>query len=111
MDAIQLFHLSKRYGSHQAVKNLSLSIRSGSFYALLGANGAGKTTTLRMIAGLLQPDNGDVIINGHSIKRSPQKAKQLLAYLHQNNQVDNTCTHHDTPDSRVRSLKDRVSHL
>lgn len=81
MDALQLSHLSKRYGSQQAVNNLSLSIQSGSFYALLGANGAGKTTTLRMIAGLLQPDGGDVIVLGHSIKRAPQKAKQLLAYL------------------------------
>lgn len=81
MDALQLSHLSKRYGSHQAVNNLSLSIREGSFYALLGANGAGKTTTLRMIAGLLQPSDGDVIILGHSIKQAPQKAKQLLAYL------------------------------
>lgn len=81
MDALQLSHLSKRYGSHQAVNNLSLSIQSGSFYALLGANGAGKTTTLRMIAGLLQPSDGDVIVLGHSIKRAPQKAKQLLAYL------------------------------
>lgn len=81
MDALQLSHLSKRYGSHQAVNNLSLSIREGSFYALLGANGAGKTTTLRMIAGLLQPSDGDVMILGHSIKRAPQKAKQLLAYL------------------------------
>ncbi len=81
MDALQLSHLSKRYGSHQAVNNLSLSIREGSFYALLGANGAGKTTTLRIIAGLLQPSDGDVMILGHSIKRAPQKAKQLLAYL------------------------------
>jgi ABC-2 type transport system ATP-binding protein len=79
--ALQLSHLSKRYGSRQAVNNLSLEIREGSFYALLGANGAGKTTTLRIIAGLLQPDNGDVMILGHSIRQSPQKAKQLLAYL------------------------------
>ncbi|MEH2237232.1 ABC transporter ATP-binding protein [Nostoc sp.] len=79
--ALQLSELTKNYGSHQAVNNLSLQIAEGSFYALLGPNGAGKTTTLRMIAGLLQPDNGDIMILGHSIRRSPQKAKQLLAYL------------------------------
>ncbi|MEH1842201.1 MAG: ABC transporter ATP-binding protein [Nostoc sp.] len=79
--ALQLSQLTKYYGSHQAVNNLSLQIAEGSFYALLGPNGAGKTTTLRMIAGLLRPDNGDIMILGHSIRRSPQKAKQLLAYL------------------------------
>jgi ABC-2 type transport system ATP-binding protein len=79
--ALQLSQISKCYGSHQAVNNLSLQIAEGSFYALLGPNGAGKTTTLRMIAGLLRPDNGDVTILGHSIRRSPEKAKQLLAYL------------------------------
>ncbi len=79
--ALQLSEISKCYGSHQAVNNLSLQIAEGSFYALLGPNGAGKTTTLRMIAGLLQPDNGDILILGQSIRRSPQKAKQLLAYL------------------------------
>ncbi|MFN6531058.1 ABC transporter ATP-binding protein [Nostoc sp. ChiSLP03a] len=79
--ALQLSQLTKYYGSHQAVNNLSLQIAEGSFYALLGPNGAGKTTTLRMIAGLLRPDNGDIMILGHSIQRSPQKAKQLLAYL------------------------------
>lgn len=80
-NALELLNLSKRYGSHQAVNNLSLQITEGSFYALLGANGAGKTTTLRMVAGLLQADSGDILILGHSIKRSPQKAKQFLAYL------------------------------
>ncbi|MBW4457975.1 MAG: ABC transporter ATP-binding protein [Nostoc indistinguendum CM1-VF10] len=79
--ALQLSQISKSYGSHQAVNNLSLQITEGSFYALLGPNGAGKTTTLRMIAGLLRPDKGDVMILGHSIRRAPQKAKQTLAYL------------------------------
>ena len=79
--ALQLSQISKFYGSHQAVNNLSLQIAEGSFYALLGPNGAGKTTTLRMSAGLLRPDNGDVMILGHSIRQVPQKAKQTLAYL------------------------------
>lgn len=79
--ALQLSQISKSYGSHKAVNNLSLQIAEGSFYALLGPNGAGKTTTLRMIAGLLRPDKGDVVILGHSIRRTPQKAKKILAYL------------------------------
>lgn len=79
--ALELLNLSKRFGEHQAVDRLSLSIKPGTLYAFLGANGAGKTTTLRMIAGLLQPDEGDAVILGHSIRDSPRAAKRCLAYL------------------------------
>lgn len=79
--ALELKNLSKRYGSHQAVNNISLQIESGSLYAFLGPNGAGKTTTLRMVAGLLLPDSGDAVILSQSITRSPSAAKQMLAYL------------------------------
>ena len=79
--ALELLTLNKRYGSHQAVDNLSLQIPQGSLYTLLGPNGAGKTTTLRMVAGLLLPDSGDAVILGHSMTKSPNAAKQLLAYL------------------------------
>ncbi|MGB3769247.1 MAG: ABC transporter ATP-binding protein [Phormidesmis sp.] len=79
--ALELHNLSKQFGKHQAVNQLSLSVPPGTLYAFLGANGAGKTTTLRMIAGLLQPDEGDAFIFGSSILRSPQQAKQRLAYL------------------------------
>lgn len=79
--ALELHNLSKQFGTHQAVNQLSLSVPPGTLYAFLGANGAGKTTTLRMIAGLLQPDEGDAFIFGSSILRSPRQAKQRLAYL------------------------------
>ncbi|MGI0487040.1 ABC transporter ATP-binding protein [Pantanalinema rosaneae CENA516] len=79
--ALELISLHKRFGTHPAVNNLSLQIPHGSFYALLGPNGAGKTTTLRMVAGLLQPDQGDAVILGHSITRHPYGAKKVLAYL------------------------------
>lgn len=81
MIALELVSLNKRYGDYTAVNNLSLRIYQGEFYALLGPNGAGKTTTLRMIAGLLQPDDGDALILGHSITKTPSAAKQFLAYL------------------------------
>lgn len=79
--ALQLISLSKRFGSHQAVNGLNLQIPQGSLYALLGPNGAGKTTTLRMVAGLLQPDQGEALVLGRSITRTPSAAKQWLAYL------------------------------
>jgi ABC-2 type transport system ATP-binding protein len=79
--ALEITQLSKRYGDHLAVNSLSLRIEAGMFYALLGPNGAGKTTTLRMVAGLLQPDNGDIEIFGHSLSKAAIEAKRLLAYL------------------------------
>ncbi len=79
--ALHLHDLNKRFGSHTAVSQLNLRIPRGTFYALLGPNGAGKTTTLRMVAGLLQPDGGDVFVLGRSITRTPEAAKQLMAYL------------------------------
>ena len=79
--ACEVQALIKHFKAAQAVNGLSLSIPSGTLYTLLGANGAGKTTSLRMMAGLLQPDAGDVRIHGHSMQSTPAKAKQLLAYL------------------------------
>ncbi|MEM6519689.1 MAG: ABC transporter ATP-binding protein [Cyanobacteria bacterium P01_D01_bin.71] len=79
--ALQITSLTKRFGTHHAVNRLNLEIYQGEMYAFLGPNGAGKTTTLRMVAGLLKPDTGDVLIFDRSITRNPKAAKQLLAYL------------------------------
>ena len=79
--AVEIINLSKRFGESIAVDRLHLQIPTGCFYALLGSNGAGKTTTLRMIAGLLKPDQGDAIILGNSITQQPADAKQPLAYV------------------------------
>lgn len=79
--ALEITQLSKCFGEQRAVNDLNLRIEAGIFYALLGPNGAGKTTTLRMVAGLLQPDSGDIEIFGHSLAKAPQEAKRLLAYL------------------------------
>lgn len=79
--AVELINLSKRFGDSEAVDRLHLQIPLGCFYALLGSNGAGKTTTLRMMAGLLKPDQGDAAILGNSITQRPEAAKQPLAYV------------------------------
>ncbi|WP_315768963.1 MULTISPECIES: ABC transporter ATP-binding protein [unclassified Bradyrhizobium] len=64
-----------------AVDGLDLSVRGGEFYALVGPNGAGKTTTLRMVAGLLRPDSGEVEIFGIDALRDPIAAKQVMAWV------------------------------
>jgi len=79
--ALELRRLSKQFGQHRAVDQLSLSVPAGTLYAFLGANGAGKTTTLRMIAGLLQPDDGDALVYGSSITTEAKAAKRKLAYV------------------------------
>lgn len=81
MDALHIQHLIKRYGGQVAVNDLGLRVPPGELYALLGTNGAGKTTTLRLVAGLLRPDGGDVRIYGESMTTAPLAAKRPLAYL------------------------------
>jgi ABC-2 type transport system ATP-binding protein len=79
--ALHINALHKQFGEHVAVDHLNLTVSEGTFYALLGPNGAGKTTTLRMVTGLLRPDEGDATIFGRSITQEPSKAKRLMAYL------------------------------
>src|SRR2546423_86525 len=65
---LEVDQVSKRYGAHRAVDELSLGVRRGSFFSILGPSGCGKTTLLRLIAGFLEPDSGDVRIGGHSMR-------------------------------------------
>jgi ABC-2 type transport system ATP-binding protein len=79
--ACEIIQLYKRFGQKVAVNRLSLRVMPGTLYGFLGVNGAGKTTSLRMLAGLVQPDGGRIIINGVDALAEPQKAKQTLAYI------------------------------
>lgn len=73
--------LHKAFGTVRAVDGLDLRIAAGELYAFLGPNGAGKTTTIRMLAGLLRPDQGDVLVCGQSLLSDPSAAKRPLAYI------------------------------
>jgi len=64
---IALERVSKRFGKHEAVRDVSLSIREGEFFSLLGPSGCGKTTTLRMIAGFEVPDSGRIYLQGDDV--------------------------------------------
>ena len=78
---IRLEALTKRYGSFTAVDAIDFEAPAGQIYGLLGPNGAGKTSTLRMIAGILRPDAGRVLIDGHDLVREPNEAKRRLGYV------------------------------
>jgi ABC-2 type transport system ATP-binding protein len=73
-------NLSKSF-KRPVISGCNLSVAPGEFYALLGPNGAGKTTTLRMIAGLLKPDGGEVSVCGINVLENPLAAKALMAWL------------------------------
>ena len=77
-------HLTKRYGEKKAVDDLDLHIAPGEIYGFIGHNGAGKTTTLRSVAGILQFDEGEITIDGHSIREEPLACKRLFAYIPDN---------------------------
>jgi len=79
MIAIQ--NLLKQYGKFIAVDGVSLDVPSGEIHGFLGPNGAGKTTTLRMIAGLLKPTSGRVLVNGHDVASDPEAAKASLGFI------------------------------
>jgi len=78
---IEVKHLTKQYGGHVAINDLSFTIEKGSIYGFLGPNGAGKSTTMNIITGCLGATEGEVLIDGHSILDEPKAAKKLIGYL------------------------------
>ena len=81
---LRIENLTKRYGEKKAVDGLSLHIRPGEIYGFIGHNGAGKTTTLKSVAGILRFDEGEIYIDGHSVRKEPLVCKQVLAYIPDN---------------------------
>jgi ABC-2 type transport system ATP-binding protein len=78
---IRVEGLVKKYGSFTAVDGVSLDVPKGEIHGFLGPNGAGKTTTIRIIAGLLKPTAGRVVINGHDLEGDPEGAKAALGFI------------------------------
>lgn len=81
---LKIEHLTKKYGDFKAVDDLSLSIAPGEIYGFIGHNGAGKTTTLKSVVGILQFDEGEIFIDGTSVKSDPLKSKKGIAYIPDN---------------------------
>ena len=81
---LRIEKLTKTYGNQKAVDNLSLHIRRGEIYGFIGHNGAGKTTTLKSVVGILGFDEGEIYIDGKSIKNSPVECKRMIAYIPDN---------------------------
>ena len=81
---LKIEHLTKTYGEKKAVDDLTLHIAPGEIYGFIGHNGAGKTTTLKSVVGILQFDEGEILINGKSIRTAPLDCKREFAYIPDN---------------------------
>ena len=81
---LKIENLTKTFGDKKAVDNLSLHIMPGEIYGFIGHNGAGKTTTLKSVAGILQFDDGEIYIDGKSVKTEPLECKKITAYIPDN---------------------------
>lgn len=90
--AVTIEKLQKRYGSVEAVKDVSLQIEPGEIFGLLGPNGAGKTTTLRCLCTLTEPDAGKIEVSGISALDDPRSARQHLGYVAQEVAIDKVLT-------------------
>ena len=78
-------NLTKRYGNQKAVDSINFQVNKGEVLGFLGPNGAGKSTTMKIITSYLAPTEGDVEVGGFSVVKDPEKVKQLIGYLPENN--------------------------
>jgi len=123
MNAIKAAGLVKRYGKLTAVDKLTLDVRQGELFSLLGVNGAGKTTVIKMLSCLTRPTAGDAIVGGYSITESPHQVKRLIGVSPQETAVapnlsvrenlELICGIHgfsrEKTNARIRTLSEQLS--
>ncbi len=83
MFSIQTIRLTKRFGTLTAVNQLNLEVKTGEIFGLVGPDASGKTTTLRMLCGILPPDEGEAIVAGGNLRENPELLKEKVGYLPQ----------------------------
>ncbi len=82
---IEIKGISKSYGRHKVLNNISFSVKPGDCIGIIGANGTGKTTLLSIISGLSKPDSGEILLDGNNILGSSKKARDNISYVPQEN--------------------------
>jgi ABC-2 type transport system ATP-binding protein len=83
MNAIEVRHLSRRFGDFVAVNDVSFDVGAGEIFGFLGSNGAGKSTTIRMLCGLLRPSSGTAVVGGIDVTQDPEGVKRRIGYMSQ----------------------------
>ena len=81
---LRIEHLTKKFGEKKAVDDLSLHIQKGEIYGFIGHNGAGKTTTIKSVVGILDFDEGEIYIDGKSVRTNSLECKKDIAYIPDN---------------------------
>jgi ABC-2 type transport system ATP-binding protein len=81
MTAIETTHLVKHYGSIEALKGITFTVKEGEIFGLIGPNGAGKTTALRVVSTLLEITSGSVKVFGYDVKKDPEEVREKISYL------------------------------
>jgi len=91
---ITIQNVSKTYGKNKvkALDNINLEVRDGEIFGFLGPNGAGKTTTIKLITGILNMDEGSILVNGIDVKKNPIEAKKQIGYVPDNPEIFNRLT-------------------
>ena len=113
---IEIKNVTKKYGKKVAVDNVSFTVNDGDIFAFIGHNGAGKTTLIKSIVGIHDFDEGDILIDGMSIKKNPVECKKLMAYVPDNPEtyehmkaidyINFICDMYETPlDVRETNIK------
>ena len=110
-NAIRTEHLTRRYKGFTAVDDLNLAVRTGEIYGFLGSNGAGKTTTMKMLVGLLQPDMGQVWIDGYDVWKESLVAKAAFGYVADRTMLYDRLTGREFLDflARIRSIPEQAA--
>lgn len=113
---IKIKGVSKLYGDKKALDNVSFEVKEGEIFAFIGHNGAGKTTLIKSICGILDFDEGDILIGGKSIKKDPIECKKIMAYIPDDPElyedmkaisyINFVCDMYDVPlETRERNVK------
>ena len=113
---IKIQNVTKKYGDKKALKNVSFEVGNGEIFAFIGHNGAGKTTLIKSIMGIHDFDEGDILINGKSIKKEPVACKKEMAYVPDNPElyenmkaidfINFICDMYEVPqDEREKNIK------
>ena len=84
---LEIKNVTKKYGSKTALNDVSFTVKDGEIFAFIGHNGAGKTTLIKSIVGIHDFDEGEIIINGKSIKEDPINCKKVMAYVPDNHEL------------------------
>lgn len=98
---IEIKHLSKSYGKHTAISDISFDVREGELFAFLGVNGAGKSTAINIICGQLEADGGEVTVDGWCYGTDSEKILRSLGVVFQGSVLDSTLTVYDNLESRA----------